>query len=35
MERIRGAGVQAPAAIGDIILYDVCGTNIIATKSIK
>lgn len=35
MELIRGASVQAPVAIGDVILYDVCGTNIVATKSIE
>ncbi len=35
MERIRSASVQAPVAIGDVILYDVCGADIVATKSVK
>ena len=35
MERIRSASVQAPVAIGDVILYDVCGADIVATKSVE
>ena len=35
MERIRAASVEAPVAIGDVILPDVCGTAIVATKEIQ
>ena len=35
MERIRMTAVNAPVAIGDVILSDVFGTNIIATKEIR
>jgi CxxC motif-containing protein len=34
MERIRAAAVEAPIQIGDVILDDVCGTKIVATKQI-
>ncbi len=34
MERIRTASVSAPVKVGDVILTDVCGSNIIATKNI-
>lgn len=34
MAQIRSARVSAPVAIGDVILPDVFGTDIIATKSI-
>ncbi len=34
MEEIRKASVAAPIKVGDIILSDVCGSNIIATKDI-
>lgn len=34
MERLRAAAVSAPVAIGDIVLADVCGTDIVATKAI-
>ncbi len=34
MERIRTAAVQAPVKIGDILLADICETNILATKNI-
>ena len=34
MEKIRGASVNAPIKVGDVILNDVCGSNIIATKDI-
>ena len=34
MERIRSASVEAPVRIGDILLKDVCGADIIATKNI-
>ena len=35
MEEIRAAEVEAPVRIGDVILTDVCGTDIIATKNIE
>ena len=34
MERIRATGVEAPVKIGDVILSDVYGTEIVATKEI-
>jgi len=34
MERIRSAAVAAPVRIGDVLLHDVCGADIIATKNI-
>jgi len=34
MERIHAAAVEAPIQIGDVILDNVCGTKIIATKQI-
>ena len=34
MERIRSASVEAPVRIGDVLLTDVCGADIIATKNI-
>ena len=34
MEKIRAARVNAPVAIGDVLLKDVFGTDIIATKNI-
>ena len=34
MQRIRKASVNAPIAIGDVIIADVCGTDIVATKNI-
>ena len=34
MEKIRTASVNAPIKIGDVILTDIFGTNIIATKDI-
>ena len=34
MERIRAVSVEAPVAIGDVILPDVYGTSIVATKEI-
>lgn len=34
MEKIRAASVEAPVAMGDVILADICGTDIIATKTI-
>lgn len=35
MERIRAASVEAPVAAGTVILTDVYGTEVIATKSIQ
>lgn len=32
--RLRETAVGAPVAIGDIVLADVCGTDIVATKEI-
>jgi CxxC motif-containing protein len=34
MERIHATTVEAPVQIGDVILDDVCGTKIVATKQI-
>ena len=34
MEQIRSAAVEAPVKIGDVILSDVFGTRIIATKDV-
>ncbi len=34
MERIHAASVEAPVKIGDVILSDVFGTDIIATKEV-
>lgn len=34
MDLIHAASVEAPVAIGDVIIPDVCGTQIIATKEI-
>ena len=35
MEQIHGATAQAPIRMGDVILDNVCGTQIIATKVIE
>ena len=35
MERIHATTVEAPIEIGDVILDDVCGTRIVATKEIR
>lgn len=35
MKRIRSASVEAPVKIGDVILSDVYGTQIVATKDVK
>ncbi len=35
MELIRGCLVKAPVKIGEIVLADVFGTNVIATKNIE
>ncbi len=34
METVRAVEVQAPVHIGDILVRDLCGTDIIATKEI-
>jgi CxxC motif-containing protein len=35
MERIHETTVEAPVAIGDVIIDDICGTQIVATKEIR
>lgn len=35
MQKLRAMTVSAPIAIGDVILNDIYGTQIIATKNIK
>ena len=35
MEKIHSITVEAPVAIGDVILNNICGTQIIATKEIR
>lgn len=35
MERIRATEVTAPVAIGDVLLEDVFGTQVIATKAVE
>ena len=35
MERIHETTVEAPVAIGDVIIDNVCGTKIVATKEIR
>lgn len=35
MEQIRSARAQAPIAIGDVLIDNVCGTRIVATKEIR
>lgn len=35
MERIHAASVEAPVAIGDVIIDNICGTQIVATKEIR
>ena len=35
MELIRKTSVEAPVAIGDVIIDNVCGTRIVATKEIR
>ena len=34
MEAIRKTSVRAPLKVGDVVLTDVCGSNIIVTKKI-
>jgi CxxC motif-containing protein len=34
MERIHATTVEAPIQIGDVILDNICGTKIVATKQI-
>ncbi len=34
MERIRSTAVEAPVRIGDVLLDNICGTQIVATKEI-
>lgn len=35
MQALRETTVQAPVHIGDIILSDICGSDIVATKDIQ
>ena len=35
MEKIHATTVEAPIAIGDVIIEDVCGIQIIATKEVR
>ena len=35
MEKIHAATVEAPVAIGDCIIDNICGTRIVATKEIR
>jgi CxxC motif-containing protein len=35
MEKIHATTVEAPVAIGDVIIDNVCGTRIVATKEIR
>ena len=35
MDALRSCSVNAPLAIGDVVLEDVCGTNIIVTKAVQ
>ena len=35
MAKIRSSSVKAPVSIGDVILKDVYGADIIATKNIR
>ncbi len=34
MEQIHGTSVEAPIHIGDVVIPDICGTDIVATKEI-
>ena len=35
MEKIRAVSVEAPVKIGDVILKDVFGADIVATKDVE
>ena len=35
MEKIHAATVEAPVAIGDCVIDNICGTRIVATKEIR
>lgn len=35
MEALRKICVQAPVKIGDVVLQDVCGASIVATKDVR
>ena len=35
MEKIHATTVEAPVAIGDCVIDNVCGTRIVATKEIR
>ena len=35
MEVLKNTAVEAPVAIGDVLLQNICGADIIATKAVK
>lgn len=35
MRAVRAAAVEAPITIGTVVLHDVCGTDIVATRDVK
>ena len=35
MEKIHETSIEAPIAIGDVVLDNICGTRIVATKEIR
>ena len=35
MARLHGTAVNAPVQIGDVVLEDVCGSSIVATKEVE
>lgn len=35
MAALRKTQVEAPVAIGDVVLKDICGTSVIITKAVK
>ena len=34
VKALRNTGVEAPVCIGDVILRDICGSDIVATKTV-
>ena len=34
VKALRNTGVEAPVSIGDVILRDICGSDIVATKTV-
>lgn len=35
MQVLRNTRIQAPVGIGDVILHDVCGSDIVVTKAVE